>query len=213
MFTNEHDIIQSPNVVFLQERLDVYKWIQEADYVVQLSDTEACSYTINEALMYNKNIIVTPLPYLHELGVTNKNTLILNFDLSNINDIVSKIKDVKKQTWCLPKDNYSNILAKGKSKYKKELSNGMMRIRVKQKFRDMKHLQMDGKGVLRRIGDEIIEDEARAKDLIERGFATLVENIVEKKQEVETAVKEVKKEKAVKEKAVKTPAKKNAKKQ
>lgn len=210
VFTNERDIINSPNVVFIPERLDVYKWIQEADYLVQLSDTEACSYSISEAIMYGKRIIVTPLPYLKELGVTNENTLILDFDLKNIQDIVARIKEPKKESLFVPEDNYKKYLVKGKSKYKKELTSGMLKVKVKQKFRDMKY-----NGLLRTIGEEFVEDEARAKDLIERGFVYLVEEIKEKKQEVEKAVKEVKKEKAVKEKAVKVvkaPAKKNAKK-
>lgn len=46
VFTNEQDTIHSNNVVFLKERLDVYKWIEECDAIVQLSDTEACSNTI-----------------------------------------------------------------------------------------------------------------------------------------------------------------------
>lgn len=46
VFTNEADSIHSNNVVFLKERLDVYKWIQKCTAVVQLSDTEACSNTI-----------------------------------------------------------------------------------------------------------------------------------------------------------------------
>ena len=50
VFTNDNDCIHSDNVIFLKPRLDVYKWIQEADYLVQLSDTEACSYAINEAM-------------------------------------------------------------------------------------------------------------------------------------------------------------------
>ena len=61
IFTNENDIIGSPNVCFTKERLNVYKWIQEADYLVQLSDTEACSYSINEAMAYGTKAIVTPL--------------------------------------------------------------------------------------------------------------------------------------------------------
>lgn len=206
VFTNERDIINSPNVVFIPERLDVYKWIQEADYLVQLSDTEACSYSINEALMYGKHIIVTPLPYLNELGITNENALILNFDLSNIKEIVERIKKPLKATWCIPEDNYKKYLIKGKSKYTKELKKGMAIIRVKQKFKDITN------GMRRKVGDEFEVTAERAKDLAERGFAIILDEILEKKQEVETAVKEVKKEKAVKEKAVKTPAKKNAKK-
>ena len=68
IFTNDTDAINSPNVLYMRPRLDVHKWIEKADYVVQLSDTEACSYTINEALYRNVPVIVTPLPYLEEIG-------------------------------------------------------------------------------------------------------------------------------------------------
>lgn len=40
VFTSDEDNIRSNNVIFLKQRLDVYKWIQEADLVVQVSDTE-----------------------------------------------------------------------------------------------------------------------------------------------------------------------------
>ena len=40
VFTSDEDHIHSNNVIFMRERLDVYKWIQRADYLVQLSDTE-----------------------------------------------------------------------------------------------------------------------------------------------------------------------------
>ena len=52
VFSNDGDCIKSPNVIFLPPRLDVYKWIQEADILCQLSDTEAMSYSINEARAY-----------------------------------------------------------------------------------------------------------------------------------------------------------------
>lgn len=88
----------------------------------------------------------------------------------------------------------------------------MKKIKAKVKFKDMKHGNM-----LRYIGDVFIEDNARADDLIARGFVTLVEEIKEKAEPkkvekavetIEVAVKEEKKEKAVKEKAVKKNAKK-----
>ena len=87
----------------------------------------------------------------------------------------------------------------------------MKKIRVKQKFLDMKH-----SNCLRKAGDEFIEENERAEDLINRGFATLIENIKENTIKVETAVKEEKKEKAVELKEKATPkkqleAKKNAK--
>ena len=49
VFTNDNDIIHSPNVIFAPPRLDVYKFIQNCDVLVQLSDTEACSYSIRRS--------------------------------------------------------------------------------------------------------------------------------------------------------------------
>lgn len=40
VFTNDTNEIINKNIIFLQPRLDVLEWIREADYVVQLSDTE-----------------------------------------------------------------------------------------------------------------------------------------------------------------------------
>ena len=121
IFTNDTDAINNPNVVYMKPRLDVSKWISQADYLVQLSDTEACSYSINEALYRNKPIIVTPLPYLEEIGVKdNINSYILEFDCSNIDEIVKKIQNVPSFNFVHLKDNYKNILAKGKSRYEEE---------------------------------------------------------------------------------------------
>lgn len=218
VFTSDSDCIHSKNVIFLPERLDVYKWIQECDALVQLSDTEACSYSIAEALSYNKNIIVTPLPYLNELSDFKEKILKIDFDLKNIKDIVEKIKSLKNENnslstnYCLPyEDCYKKYLVEGHSKYTKELRDKMLKIRAIVKFRDMKHNSM-----MRYTGEEFIEDEARAKDLVDRGFAVYVEQ-PKKVEVVEQAIPvEVKKEKAVKEKAIKEkPAKevkKNAKK-
>ena len=161
------------------------------------------SYAINEALAYGTKVIVTPLPYLDEINIkNNENALVLNFDLSNMKDVVNNIKNVSRVIWNVPEDNYKKYLAESKSKYE-EMKKYMKKIRVKNKFKDMKH-----NNILRNIGEEFIEEGARADDLIARGFCTLVEEIKEKKEEVETAVKEEKKEKAVKEKAVKRNAKK-----
>lgn len=115
--------INSPNVIFIPNRLDVWKWIDKADYVVLLSDSEACSYTLNEALYRNIPIITTPLPYLEEIGVKDGvNSWILDFDCSNLNHIIKNIKNVPKFTFKKLEDNYKNILFNSKSKYQEELS-------------------------------------------------------------------------------------------
>lgn len=113
--------IKSDNVIFIKNRLDVSKWLDQATYVVLLSDSEACSYTINEALYRNIPVIVTPLPYLKEIGVEdNKNAYIMNFDCSNVEDIVKKIINIPEFEFKQMKDKYNTLLAKDKTKYKGE---------------------------------------------------------------------------------------------
>lgn len=110
VFTNSKDEIHSHNVIFLDNNLNMSKWYELADFVVQLSDTEACSYTIAESLFRNTPIIVTPLPYLEEIGVKDgENAYILNFDCSNLNDIVKKITNVPKFNFKKWEDDYGNI--------------------------------------------------------------------------------------------------------
>lgn len=117
VFTNSKDEISSPNVVYLPTNLDMARWYELADFVVQLSDTEACSYTIAEALFRNKPIIVTPLPYLKEIGVEDgKNAYIMEFDCSNIDNIVENITTVPKFKFEKWDDDYANIFTTKKRK-------------------------------------------------------------------------------------------------
>ena len=118
VFTNDEEGIESPNVIFLKNRLDVSRWIARADYLVQLSDTEACSYAINEMLYRNKPVIVTRLPYLEEIGFEDKkNGYVLNFDCSNIQEVVDNIYNIPKFTFKQLEDKYRDIFAPSKSTY------------------------------------------------------------------------------------------------
>ena len=135
VFTNDTNAINSPNVAFLPPRLDIGSWFEIADYVVQLSDTEACSYTIAEALFRNKPIISTPLPYLEEIGVKDgENSYIMEFDCSNIDDIVKNITNVPKFNFKKWDDDYGNIFVKSKSTYTQD---DEVEFLVKKKYYDM----------------------------------------------------------------------------
>ncbi len=60
----------------------VQDFMQKADYVVQLSDSEAFSYTILEALTINTPVIVTPFPSAREMGIEDGvNGYIVPFDM------------------------------------------------------------------------------------------------------------------------------------
>lgn len=67
-------------------------------------------------------VLVTPLPYLEEVGIRNNdNAIILNFDCSNIKEVVEQIKNVHRTTWSVPEDNYKKYLTYSKSEYKERL--------------------------------------------------------------------------------------------
>ena len=121
IITNDVNAVVEPNIIYIPNRLDSYKWVESADYCVLLSDSEACSYFINEALYRNKPIIVTPLPYLKEIGVEDgKNAYIMEFDCSNIDYIVKNIRNIPKFEFKKLEDRYRDIFAKGKSHYEED---------------------------------------------------------------------------------------------
>lgn len=144
----------------------------------------------------------------------SENIVILDFNLQNIKDVVEKIKLFKSSNnrsatsyENMLADNYKNILAKGKSKYDIERRKHMIKLKVKKAFKDMKH-----ENFIRSVGDIFVEEDARANDLIARGFCSLVEEIKPKVEKVEEAIKkEAKKEKAIVEKVVKAIKKDNKK--
>lgn len=185
--------ITSPNVIFIPNRLDVWKWIDKADYVVLLSDSEACSYTLSEALYRNIPIITTPLPYLEEIGVKDGvNSYILNFDCSNINHIVENIENVPKFKFEKMEDGYSDIFAKSKSHYNYE--NIMYKVVAIEcftieKFTELKNIVRKGPDEVGKIfvGDEFecneeMKDYLTGHNMTGKTVIRVLEEIIEEKE-------------------------------
>ena len=121
IFADEQWDVNDEHLVYIKPRLDLSYFMEQADYLVQLSDTECCSYSINEMLFRNKPVIVTPLPYLDEIGVKDGlNAYIMKFDCSNVEDIVKKITNIPKFEYKKFTDSYDKIFVKSKSSYEPE---------------------------------------------------------------------------------------------
>ena len=121
IFTDSEHTIDSPNVIYMEPTLNNGKWLDIADYLVQLSDTEGLSYSINEMLYRNKPVIVCPLHYLDELGIKDGvNCYILKHDCSNINEVAKKIKKIPKFKFKRLEETYNKIFSRSRSRYKKE---------------------------------------------------------------------------------------------
>ena len=85
VFTNDWNVIDNPNIIYMSPRLDITNYIAEADYLVQLSRSEAYCFSVVEALMLGVPVIVRDLPIWKELGLKDrKNCFILDFNMLDI---------------------------------------------------------------------------------------------------------------------------------
>ena len=149
-----------PNMVCVPTRLDILDFIANADYLVQLSDSEGYSYSIVEALSVGTPVICTEFGVAAEQGVENGKTgFILPFDMSEIpvDEIYKGVKHFK----CEPREShYDEILSKGKPEYEEAKTKEVM-VKVKQNFIDLELGRTAVKGeeyLVRRERGEHLED-------------------------------------------------------
>jgi glycosyltransferase involved in cell wall biosynthesis len=74
------ELAKGTNIKFHGYKKDCTEVIAKADFLVQLSDTEGFSYTIQEALYQQTPVIVTAFPVAYEMVEDKKNGYILDFD-------------------------------------------------------------------------------------------------------------------------------------
>lgn len=118
IFTKDNYAIPNiPNVILMPTTLNIRPYIKEADYLVQLSDTEACPYSIREAWELGTMTITTPIPSLYELGLKDgENGYVLPFNMENI-DVDKIYNGVKKFKFKGVEDSYEELLDKSPSTY------------------------------------------------------------------------------------------------
>ena len=175
IFTNDTDAISSPNVLYMKPRLDVHKWIEKADYVVQLSDTEACSYTINEALYRNVPVIVTPLPYLEEIGYKDGKTgYTVRFDCTNLEDVAKKLVNKPVFKFKPLKDIYGELFTNKETEFKED--NMKSKIICKEAYYDIQLKRLVEKD------ETLVVENDRAEHLMSLGLVELVERVEDKKK-------------------------------
>lgn len=134
VFTNDLNAIDNPNVIYMKPRLNIRDYIKEADYLVQLSDTEAWCYSVLESLCLGTPVITTPVECFKEMEVeTGKNGYYIDFNVKDvpIDDIYNNIP---KFEFKAPKDIYDKLLLKEPSKYNPE---EMVKVRVLKRYEDL----------------------------------------------------------------------------
>lgn len=94
-------------VDFVGYKDDIKLRLEQADYLVQLSDWEGCSYSVLEALQLRVPVIVTNYPGADELVEDGRNGYTVNMDMSdvNVNKIYNEIPkintnfEIKEDKW------------------------------------------------------------------------------------------------------------------
>ena len=195
-------------VVYMKPSHDFMDYIVEADYGVQLSDTEGYSYFINECLQYGTPVICTNFPSAYESVEEGKSGYILDIDLKNldIDKIVNNIpKDFIYKEKCTEKD-WIKLLNKKIERKNKE----MYKIIAKQNYKDTRpelieeyqnkdkeiEYNLDGSLAIKEGDIYIVNDAERAKQIEESGLAEVKK--IEEEIEIETATVKPRAEKAVK---------------
>jgi len=162
VFTNDVNAINNPNIIYMKPRLDIIDYIADADYLVQLSDTEGYSYSIIEALSVGTPVIITDLPVCKEMGVVNgKNGYILPFDMSRI-PVQEIYRGLPAFQYKPNEDKWGELLAPGKNTYFEDLKT-MVLIEATAEYNDIQLQRLVERG-------EVIEvNKIRAEQLIEAG--------------------------------------------
>lgn len=161
VFTDSDRTFKSPNVTTMPPRLDVLPFIADADYLVQLSDTEGYSYSIVEALSVGTPVIVTDIPVAGEQGVVDGETgFILPMDMSTI-PIDAIVKGVKKFKVEPRESHYETVLAEGAAEYEPDEA---VTVSARQRYRDLRL------GRIVEPGEMFETDRERADELMALGL-------------------------------------------
>lgn len=87
-----------PEVSFHGYGTDLYSYVSDSDYLVQLSDTEGYAFSIHEALSMNTPVIATDFPNAREQITDGKNGYIVDMELKCLDDgFIKKLYEKRPQ--------------------------------------------------------------------------------------------------------------------
>ena len=168
VFTNDFSKIRHPDIICVPAKMDIFKYIANADYLVQLSDKgEGFGYAPAEALTLGVPVITTPCPAFLEIGVKDReNAFVIDYDMKDV-PVEEIYKGLPKFKYEVPQDRYGELLAKGKSDYQ-ELRNKMVEVQCIKRYNDIRL------GKIKNVGETYFVDGIRAEDLAADGFVKYV---------------------------------------
>lgn len=160
VYTDSVKAFKNKNIVLRPPRLDILDFIADADYYVQLSDSEGYCYSVVEALSVGTPVIVTDFPVIEEIGVKDGiNGFVLPMDMSEI-PITRMIRGLKKFAYEPLPDHWSDLLLPVPPDYQEWL-NKTVTVRCKMVYLDLqfdKMMQPGEEWEVKRKRAEVLED-------------------------------------------------------
>lgn len=171
VFTNSDETVDNKNIINVPSRLDIIPFLRKADFVAQLSDTEAFCMTALETATIGTPLLVTKIPSFMEMGLDDTNAIYFDFDMSNMDECIDKMITKKFNFKYTPNDDiWGELLAKGK----KEYSINLVTVKALKRFRDVEE------DVVRNVDEMWEVFIERADDLVEKNLVEIVEKKEEK---------------------------------
>ena len=110
IYSNRRYRFFGKNIKINPPKLDLRKEMEQATYVVQLSDHESFGLTVAESLMLGTPVIITDIPAFKEIGCKHGvNSIICDLDMKHV-DIDLIKKGLPEFTYKPPKSNWNKYL-------------------------------------------------------------------------------------------------------
>ena len=173
-------------IVYMKPSHDIFDYIVEADYGVQLSDTEGYCYFVNECLQYGTPVISTNYPSSYESIEDGINGYLLNMDLSNldiekiVNNIPNKFNYIEKGNTTDWTKLFNKRVYIPKIKYKVIALKDYIDKRPELIIDDVFEHNGAGNAIIRKNNIYYLYDQDRAGELLDTGYVK-VEKIKEGK--------------------------------
>lgn len=169
---SDNQLREAPEgIINMKPTLRIQDYIKKADYLVQLSDEEAYSYSILEALVNNTAVLATPFPSLFEEGFEHGKTGYLipydmNFDVEQLLNVPKFNFSYDNQAII---ERWREVLGKTK-KVNKKLEDCVL-IKVIRSYRDIELNEELTKGT------ELVMRRSRAEYVASLGYIEIVSTV------------------------------------
>lgn len=166
VYSNVH-MFGTKNVVYMGTRLDAGQFLTKDnfDFILIPSKNEGYCYSLVQALANGLPAIITPCPVFKELGCDETNSIQIDFEGNNFEEVIPALYKDYNFKYEPKKDTWNKILVKGKSTYEPD---HLVLVQILKQYYDLQLGRTVNKGEKLRMYQE------RANQIIQSGFGKLI---------------------------------------